>query len=179
MRSAIAAAVVSIAALASAEPLPPASLEVLGGGTSGTGADAKPLGFGYVIGAEAAWQPMATERRWGWTVRWATLFGRLYDGTAATIDDSLRTVQMDLTLGIRFRPWATPSRYLTARAGGGLLRTNDPVGSGGRAFIGPVTAVGIDQYIGSFVMGIDVRYGMIANGPEQVQLVVRLGVAGP
>ena len=175
--AAIAFALVGVRAVR-AEPLPPAAIELIGGISSGAGADAKTLGFGYVFGAEAAWQPMSTERRWGWSVRWSTLFGGLYDGQAEQVNPPLRTVQMDGTLGVRFRPWATPARYLTLRAGAGLLRVNDPV-DGHRAFIGPVAAAGFDQYIGVLVLGVDLRAGLIANGPEQLALVVRIGVAGP
>jgi hypothetical protein len=168
-----------------AEPLPPAVIELIGGATSGAGADAKTLGFGYVFGAQAAWQPMSTERRWGWSVRWSTLFGGLYNGRAEQVNPPLRTVQMDGTLGLRFRPWATPARYLTARAGIGLLRLNDPVRtgntpeSGQREFVGPVAAVGVDQYLGSLVLGLDLRAGLLANGPAQLAVVVRVGWAGP
>ena len=161
-----------------ADPLPPGSLEVVGGATSGAGADAKKLGFGYVLGAEASWQPMSTERRLGYALRWSVLFGGLYSGSAEKVNPPLRTVQMDLTAGVRLRPWASRRRYLTVRGGVGLLRTNDPVDDQ-RSFVGPVAAIGLDQYLGSIVLGVDVRYGLVAYGPEQLALVLRLGVAGP
>lgn len=165
--------------VAHGEPLPAAAFEIIPGGVSaGAGADAKTLGVGYIFGAEAAWQPMSTERRWGWTLRWATLFGRLWDGSAQQVNPPLLTVQMDVTAGLRFRPWQTPASYLTARAGVGLLRANDPV-DGARAFVGPVGAVGFDHYIGNVVFGADLRAGLLANGPEQLQVVVRIGLAGP
>jgi len=167
------------AGAAHAEPLPAGSIEVVAGATSGAGADAKQLGFGYVIGAEASWQPMSTERRLGYALRWSTLFGGLYDGTAENVNPPLRTVQMDVTAGVRFRPWTTRRRYLTARAGVGLLRTNDPVDGTDRTFVGPAAAVGLDQYFGTLVLGIDVRYALVAYGPEQLALVLRIGVAGP
>jgi hypothetical protein len=167
-----------LASVARAEPLPSAALELFTGGTSGAGADAKRLGFGVVYGAEASYQPMKTERWWGPTVRWSTLFGRLYEGNAAQVNPPLLTVQMDLAAGVRFRPWASRRRYFTARGGVGLLRTNDPVG-GTREFVGPVAAFGVDQYFGTIVTGLDLRYGLIANGPEQLALVLRFGVAGP
>jgi hypothetical protein len=170
---------VPAAGVAHGEPLPPAVFELIPGGVSaGAGADAKTLGVGYIFGAEAAWQPMYTERRWGVTLRLTTLFGRLWDGSAEQVNPPLLTVQIDATAGLRFRPWATPSRYLTARGGVGILRTNDPV-DGERAFVGPVGAVGFDQYIGALVLGADLRAGLLANGPEQLQFVVRIGVAGP
>lgn len=172
------------AGTASAEPLPPGALEVIGGAVSGTGADAKRLGFGYQIGASAAWQPIDTVRRWGATVRWSVMFAGMYDGTAEQVNPPLRTVTMDLTAGVRIRPWSSPSRYLTARVGGGLFRSNDPIAMGSRAYVGPVVAVGLDQYLGNIIVGLDVRYGMLPApvldaGPSQVALVLRLGLAGP
>jgi hypothetical protein len=179
-----AVAVLLAAGTATAEPLAPGALEIFGGAISGTGADAKRLGFGYQIGASAAWQPIDTVRRWGGTVRWSVLFGGLYDGTAEQVNPPLRTVMMDLTAGIRYRPWATPTRYLTARIGGGLFRSNDPIENGTRAYVGPVISIGIDQYLGNIVTGIDVRYGLLPapfldSGPSQVAIVLRVGLAGP
>ncbi len=177
-------AVLLAAGTARAEPLPPGSLEVFGGAVSGTGVDAKRLGFGYQLGASAAWQPVDTVKRWGFTVRWSVLFAGLYNGSAEQVNPPLRTVMMDLTAGIRFRPWSTPSRYLTARIGGGLFRSNDPIENGSRAYVGAVAAIGIDQYLGSILTGIDVRYGLIPlpavdTGPSQVSVVLRFGLAGP
>jgi len=176
---AIVTAMLLAAGAAHAEPLPAGSIEVVAGMTSGAGADAKKLGYGYVVGAEASWQPMSTERRVGLAVRWSTLFGGLYDGTAENVNPPLRTVQMDLTAGVRFRPWTTRRRYLTARLGAGLLRTNDPVDGTDRTFVGPAAAVGLDQYFGTLVVGVDVRYALVAFGPQQLALVLRIGVAGP
>jgi hypothetical protein len=161
-----------------AEPLPPGALEVFTGGASGAGADARRLGFGYVVGAQASYQPMKTERWWGPALRWSILFGGLYEGSAEQVNPPLRTVQMDLAAGVRFRPWSSRRRYFTARAGVGLLRTNDPVG-GSRNFVGPVASLGIDQYFGTIVTGLDLRYGLVANGPGQLALVLRFGLAGP
>ena len=174
------------ATTASADPLPSGTIGPVFGITSGTGADAKRLGYGiYPFGLQASWQPMSTEQRRGWSLRWATMFGRLYNGSAAQIGDELRTVQMDLTLGIRYRPWATPRRYLTLRAGGQILRVDQPIPrmSGDidtqRNFVGAIASVGLDQYLGGFMFNIDVRYGMIAAGPAQIALLVGIGFTGP
>ena len=115
------------------------------------------------------------------------MFGRNYGGTAAQIDSKLSTLQMDVTVGLRYRPWATPRRYLTMRAGVELLRTNEPIPTSSdagaemrRAFLGGVASVGLDQYLWSFAMlSVDVRYGTIGGGPSQIALVVGLGVVGP
>jgi len=185
MRALVAAAVVC-AATASAEPLPSGAIGVVTGAVSGTGADAKRLGAGYYqFGAQASWQPTTTERRWGWTLRWATLFGALYGGSAAHVESALHTVQMDLTIGVRVRPWATPSRYLTFRGGGELLRANEPIATadsmtGQRAFYGAIASVGLDQYLAGFMLNIDVRYGLIGGGgPASLALMLGIGFAGP
>jgi hypothetical protein len=180
----LAAAVLLAAGTAQAEPLPAGALEIFGGAISGTGADAKRLGFGYQLGASAAWQPIDTVRRWGPTVRWSVMFAGLYDGTAEQVNPPLRTVMMDVTAGFRYRPWSTPSRYLTARIGGALFRSNDPIEGGSRAYVGPTASVGLDQYLGTLVVGLDVRFGLlpaplIDTGPSQVSLVLRFGLAGP
>jgi hypothetical protein len=180
-------AIALLAGTAHAEPLPPGALELIGGAIGGTGADAKRVGFGWQFGASAAWQPMDTSKRWSIAVRWSVLFAGLYDSMASLDQSSsagLRTVMMDLTGGVRFRPWATPSRYLTLRLGAGILRSNDPISGGSRDYLGPVSSVGIDQYAGTLLLGVDVRYALmpapfIASGPEQVAIVLRVGVAGP
>ena len=167
---------------ARADELPPGTISFVFGALSGTGADAKRLGYGYYqFGMQAAWQPTSTERRRGQSVRWSTMFGTLYNGTAAEIDSELHTVTMDLMAGIRFRPWNTPTRYLTARVGGELLRSNEPIPPlMHRAFVGGVASVGLDQYFGGFMLNVDVRYGLISpDGPRSLALLVGFGLAGP
>lgn len=178
--------VLLLATRASAEPLPSGTIGPVFGITSGTGADAQRLGYGiYPFGLQASWQPMSTEQRRGWSLRWATMFGWLYDGSATQIGDQLRTVQMDLTVGIRYRPWATPRRYLTLRAGGEILRVDQPIARKAgdmdtqRGFVGGIASVGLDQYVGAFMFNIDVRYGMIATGPAQIAVMVGIGFTGP
>jgi hypothetical protein len=167
---------------AQAEELPRGAIGVMFGVLSGTGADAKRLGFGYYqFGMQASWQHTNTDRRLGWSVRAGTMFGTLYNGSAAQIDSQLHTMQMDLTAGLRFRPWKTPSRYLTARVGGELFRSNEPIPPlMQRAFLGGIASVGLDQYVGGFMFSVDVRYGLIANeGPRQLALIVGVGLTGP
>jgi hypothetical protein len=177
------AAVAAISAPAAAEPLPPGSLGVLFGAASGTGIDASRLGFGYQVGGQAAWQPMATERRIGWGLKWSVAFGTMYEAEAASVGDTLKTLHMDLMLGVRVRPGQNPSRYLTLRAGGQLLRANQVVSrspsSMERAFIGGVASVGIDQYAYGFLFNFDVRVDQIGTGPTVIALVLGAGKTGP
>jgi hypothetical protein len=173
-------AVAVAATPAAADPMPPGALGVVGGGVAGTGADAKRIGAGYTFGVQAAWQPMNTDRRWGWGIRWATLFGNLYSGSAAQIEPSLRTVQMDVTGGVRARPWPSASRYLTFRGGVEALRLNEPLPPGDhRSFVGGIAEVGIDQYLGRFLLDVDVRYGLLSSDPSNIALLIGFAITGP
>lgn len=176
------AAIIALGAPAAAEPLPPGSLGVVVGAASGTGIDANRLGFGYQIGGQAAWQPMATENRIGWGLKWSVAFGTMYDAGAARVGDTLKTLHMDLMLGLRLRPGQNPSRYLTLRAGGQLLRANQVVPvppKMERAFVGAVASVGLDQYAYGFLFNLDVRVGQIGTGPTIIALVLGAGKTGP
>jgi len=174
-------AIALVASTAAADPLPSGALGVVTGATSGTGADAKRIGAGYYpFGMQAAWQPMNTDRRFGWAVRWSTMFGVLYGGSAAQVEPSLRTVQMDLTGGFRVRPWASPGRYVTLRGGVEALRTNEPLPpKEHRVFAGGIAEVGLDQYIGGFLLDVDVRYGLFGSEPSNIALLVGIAITGP
>ena len=166
---------------ASGEPLPSGSLGLLFGVGAGTGAYANRLGVGYhQFGGQAAWQPMATENRFGWALKWSAAFGTMYDAGAASVGDTLRTLHMDLMLGIRLRPGLNPSRYLTLRAGGQLLRADQMVPpSNQRAFAGAVASVGLDQYAYGFLFNVDVRVNQIGGGPTIIALMFGAGKTGP
>ena len=109
----------------------------------------------------------------------------MYGGTASHIDTTLRTVQMDLTVGVRMRPWSSVSRYLTFRGGAELLRSNEPIPTdqsmtGSRSYVGGVASIGIDQYLSIFMLNIDVRYAMIGGGgPAELSLIFGGSFAGP
>lgn len=172
----------ALAAPAAAEPLPPGSIGAVFGAASGTGVDANRLGFGYQIGGQAAWQPMSTENRLGWAVKWSAAFGTMYDAGAASVGDTLRTLHMDLMLGVRIRPGVDRSRYLTLRAGGQLLRADQKVPpSMQRGFSGGVASVGLDQYAYGFLFNLDVRVNQIGfgGGPTIIALMLGASKTGP
>jgi hypothetical protein len=186
MRALLVAAVLAAAVPAYAEPLPQSAIGLLTGIVSGTGADNKRIGTGwYYLGAQAAWQPTATESRWGPTLRWSTMFGYMYGGSASHIDSTLRTVQMDLTIGVRVRPWQSVRRYLTFRGGAELLRSNEPIPNaesptGHRAYYGGVGSIGLDQYVSSLMLSFDLRYGLVGGGgPQELSFMVGIAIAGP
>jgi hypothetical protein len=187
MRLAVVAALSlsALAKVAHAEPLPPGSLGLVFGGMSGTGADASRIGFGYYAplyppSFSAAWQPMSTEQRIGWAVRWTTLFGDHYEASAARITEDLLTLQMDLTIGVRIRPGIDPSRYITLRGGAELFRANQQIPpKNERAFFGPVASIGLEQYAWGILFDADVQYGMITNGPSEIALIFGVSITGP
>jgi hypothetical protein len=188
MRTAAALALITAAAAiaaprpARAEPLPSGSLGILFGAGGGTGQYAKTLGIGYhQFGAQGAWQPMTTDQRIGWSVKWSFLFGTMYDAESARIDTRLRTLQMDFLAGLRLRPGESRRRYLALRGGVELLRANEPIQPDGqRAFVGPVADAAIEQYaFGAVLFNVDVRYGLIGSGPAEIALLVGASISVP
>ena len=182
----VAAVLTAMSVPAHAEKLPDGAIGLFTGIVSGTGADNKRIGTGwYYLGAQAAWQPTVTERPWGLTIRWSTMFGYMYGGSASHIDTTLRTVQMDLTAGLRFRPWQSVNNYLTLRAGAELLRSNEPVitdamPAGSREYYGGVASFGWDRYVSALLISVDLRYGLIAGGgPQELALTIGFAIAGP
>ncbi len=170
---------------AHADSLPPGSIGVIFGLVAGTNDDEKRVGYGYnQFGAQAAWQPMSTERRVGYGLRWSFLFGRMYGATsgdgAARIDPFLRTLTMDFSAGIRIRPGLSPKRYITLRGGVEILRANQEIApTNSRVFFGPAASIGVDQYIAGLLFNIDVHYGLISNGPGEISIVIGGAIAGP
>lgn len=172
----------SAALPARAEPLPSGSLGVMFGAGGGTGKYARSLGLGYYqFGAQAAWQPMTTEQRIGWSFKWSFVFGTMYGAESARIDPFLRTLQMDFLAGLRIRPGQSPLRYLALRGGVELLRSNEPIQPDDRrAFVGPVADAAFEQYaFGAVLFNVDVRYGLIGSGPAEIALLVGASISVP
>jgi hypothetical protein len=185
------------AAPARAEPLPPGSIGLAGALASGTFADASKLGYGYQVGAQAAWQPMRTENRLGFSVKWAFVFGTMYSADAARVGDELLTFQMDIMAGLRIRPGTNATRYVTVRIGPQLMRTNQVIPSEDddmqRAFLGAAASIGIDQYAGipwlggRFLYSLEARISQISTGalgervrgPTTLSIMLGLGKTGP
>jgi hypothetical protein len=161
------------AATARAESLPSGSMGVMFGAGEGTGQYLRKLGRGYYkFGAQAAWQPMTSEQRLGWSFKWQFAFGTMYGADAAHIDIYLRTFQMDFMAGLRIRPGENRLRYLALRGGVELFRTNEVIERNQRAFVGPVAAAAVEQYVfGIFLLNLDVRYGLIGAGPAQIAVL--------
>jgi hypothetical protein len=189
-------ALVLVSVPAAAEPLPPGSIGVVGALASGTFADASRLGYGYQIGGQAAWQPMRTENRLGFSLKWSFVFGTMYEANSARVGNELLTFQMDLMAGLRIRPGTSATRYLTLRVGPQLMRTNQVIPTismeekPGRAFIGAVASVGVDWYAGlpwlggRFVYSLEARLCQIdipgvQTSPTTLAIMLGLGKTGP
>ncbi len=182
MRALVVSLVVLATHAAAAEPLPSGSIGVMFGGVGGTGSYARKLGLGYSqFGAQAAWQPMTTDRHIGWSLKWEFNFNTMYDAESARIDTYLRTLQMDFMAGLRVRPWSNPRRYLALRGGLELFRSNEVITPGNaRAFVGGVAEASFEQYaFSAFLFNVDVRYGLIGSGPEQIALLVGASISVP
>ena len=169
-----------VAAQANADALPPGSIGVFAGGAAGTGADAKTLGVGYLLGASAAWQPMSTDQWINWCAKWTVAFGTMSYADAARVGDDLLTLQLDLMPGIRIRRGASRQHYITLRAGGALLRTDQVIPDRmQRAFVGAAASIGYDWYIAGWMVSFDVKYSMIGTGPSAIGLTLGIGKTGP
>lgn len=170
------------AAPARADSLPSGSLGIMFGAGGGTGQYARSLGIGYYqFGAQAAWQPMTTDRRLGYSLKWSFVFGTMYNAESARIDLYLRTLQMDFLAGLRFRPGDSRARYLALRGGVELFRAAEPIQPDGmRAFVGPVADAAIEQYaFGAVLFNVDVRYGLIGSGPAAIALFAGASISVP
>ena len=195
MRSLLVALVVTAAAPAArADEVPAGSLGLVGALASGTFADASRLGYGYQIGAQAAYQPVGTGRRIGYSVKWSFVFGTMYDASSVRVGDQLLTFQMDLMGGLRIRPGTDASRYVTLRLGPQLMRTNQVIPTMDdqtqRAFLGAVASIGLDQYGGlpwlggRFLYSLELRLCQIdiptvRTSPTTLAIMFGLGKTGP
>jgi hypothetical protein len=194
MRALLVIALFAAPAAAHAEPLPPGSIGLVGALASGTFADASRLGYGYQIGAQAAWQPMHTEQRLNFSLKWSFVFGTMYEAGAARVGDELLTYHMDVMAGLRIRPGTSAARYITLRVGPQMLRTNQVIPSmedtTQRAFFGAAASIGVDQYAGLPFLGgrflwsleaklsqIDIPY--VRSSPTTLSIMLGLGKTGP
>ncbi|HVK86924.1 MAG TPA: hypothetical protein VM513_22550, partial [Kofleriaceae bacterium] len=86
----------------------------------------------------------------------------------------------DLMVGIRVRPGDNPSRYLTLRAGGALLRADQQIPPDmHRAYAGGIASIGLEQHLFGFLFNLDVRYSMIGMRPGMLGLVFGASKMGP
>jgi len=167
-------------ARAESDRLPSTSLGVTTGVVAGAGPSAKPLGVGFALGFAAALQPMRSDQRLGWSLRWSSLFqyqNILSNATAARISGDVRLYQADVVFRGRFAPTDRSGTYLTAGVGLSLLRSNQPVPPDSqRVWAGAIVTLGVDRYVWSGVLlSLDTRFGLIGNGPTTIATLLTVG----
>jgi len=180
----VAAVVAAAGPAAHGDALPSGSIGILFGVGGGTGQYARKLGLGYYqFGGQAAWQPMTTDQRIGWSAKWQFVFGTMYGAESARINVNLLTLQMDFMAGLRIRPGDSRTRYLALRGGVELFRANEGIQPDDgtarqRAFVGPVAEAAFEQYaFGAFLFNVDVRYGLIGAGPAEIAMLVGVSIS--
>jgi hypothetical protein len=163
---------------AQAERLPSGTIGASTVVMTGTGSTRKQLGVGFGIGFTAAWQPMRADQFIGYGIRWSTqflFFNYLDQADAARINSRLKMYQADL--GVRARVTIAPRNFLTLGGGLALLRSTEPVvAQGTKSWAGPFGAIGFERYVlGGLLMTIDLRYGLLTQGPTSLGLSLTLG----
>lgn len=174
----VAALALAAATPARAEDLPPSRLSLLGGLRHGTSQVANDIGYGWTMGLEAAWQPMAVGQRLGWGLSWSLLWSWFGAQPAARISGTLDLIELDVAMRVRFAPTPTPGRVLTLGAGGMLLRSNERLPPDDkRDYLGPYVELGYEHLaFGSFTATIHVRLGPL-TGPTIGSALLGIGVA--
>jgi hypothetical protein len=165
---------------AESDRLPSTSLGAITGVVAGAGPSAKPLGVGFALGFSAAVQPMRSDQRLGWSLRWSSLFqyqNILSNATAARISGDVRLYQADVVFRGRFAPTDRSGTYLTGGVGLSLLRSNQPVPPDSqRVWAGGIVTLGVDKYVWSgFLLSLDARFGLIGNGPTTIATLLTVG----
>jgi hypothetical protein len=175
---ALVATIGAAAPVAHAEDLPPSKLAFIGGLRRGTSDVSDEIRYGWTIGVEAAWQPMAVGQRLGWGIGWSLLWSWFGDEPAARIAGTLDLIELDLVLRARFAPTPSPGRVLTVGGGGMLLRSNERLPPDDkRDYLGPFVELGYEHLAyGALTATIHLRLGPF-NGPTIGSAILGIGVA--
>jgi len=154
-------------------------IKFAGGPRQGVGELGNAFDLGFVAGLEANYHPTSTSltSTFGLGVAWSVYFGRFGPGRDAVIDETLKLVEMSFGLRVRKRMGDEELRFLTVGAGVTIMRTNLPVPPNDeRLNAGPYMGIGIEgHYKADTMFSFEVRYGLLANGPGSLSLL--LGIA--
>ena len=167
-----------VATQLASDPLADGKLGLSLGVTSAVGASSSDFGFGLVVAAEAAYQPIDVDSVWGWGLHWSTAYCWCSASAAASVTGNLRSLSMSLGARVRRAMSELRPRFAFVGAGVELLRTNVPVPPDDqRDYLGPYVSAGVEQYqgSGSYLVGFEVRYGMIATGPSNLSILLSFG----
>ncbi len=147
---------------------PPARLGLVVGMRQYLGEVGDTYGFGLLAGINAGFKPKWLPVGFLWSV----LFGLIDSSDPRNVDTDLSIVEMSLGLHGRLAISRRSLRYLFATAGASFLRTENTLPPDGkRQFLGPYVGVGWEEYfLGSYLVGLEARYGLITGGPEALSL---------
>jgi hypothetical protein len=162
---------VSVVGPAAAQPepeTPPARFGLVVAGRENLGDAGDVYRWGALAGINAGYHPTWFPAG----VVWQVLFGHFEAADSGVVDQSLSTVEMSFGLHTRFALSETSLRYLFANAGVTLLRTENTLPPDSkRIFIGPYVGGGWEEYfLRRYLVGAEIRYGLIAGGPPAIGL---------
>jgi len=175
VRAVVVALLVLVAAPAAAQTVPRGRMAAMIGVRNGTRALGSDFGLGVLYGVQAAWEPMLEGSHFGYAVQWEVLRGDFFSDPAA-ITGGLEILEMSLGARLRVAP-RDPARTIFLGGGGSLLRSNAPLPPDEeRAYIGGFAGGGVEQLIGRhLLLTVEVRYGMIGNGPGALSVMLGVG----
>ena len=127
--------------------------------------------FGWLWGFEAGYQPTRQGQLLSFGLDWSVLFGRAYATRTTIADDPLLMVEMSFGTRVRTALGEEAPRFLVASGGATVLRTSVPVPPDDkRMYVGGYAGAGLEQYVGSWLLGLDARFGLFGSGPSALTL---------
>jgi len=174
MRPLVVAAILMAAGAAEAQKLPKSRIAGLIGIRNGTRALGSDFGLGFLYGVQAAWEPMIAGSRFGYAIQWEVVRGN-FGSDPAAITGSLDILEMSASARLRFAP-TDPARTVFLGGGGALLRGNAPLPPDDeRSYAGGFAGFGLEQLAYGALMTVEVRYGLIGDGPGALSVMLSLG----
>ena len=128
--------------------------------------------FGWLWGLAAGYQPTRPGQSLSVGFDWSAMFGRFYASQVGIADDPLKVVEMSFGTRVRTAVGEESPRFLAGTAGLTVMRTSAPVPPGNdRLYVGGYVGFGVEQYLGSWLVGLEARFGLLGNGPSGLTLV--------
>jgi len=147
---------------------PPTRIGLMLGMRQNLGEAGDSYDFGLLAGIDAGFKPKWLPVGFLWSV----LFGLIDSSDPRNVDTDLSIVEMSLGLHGRVAISRPSQRYLFATTGLSFLRTENTLPPDGkRQFFGPYVGGGWEEYfLGNYLVGLEVRYGLLAGGPQSLSL---------
>lgn len=149
--------------------LPSGRLGVRAGVRGGTGL--YDFGFGVTGAVVAGYHPTSRDQRVSFGLEWATAWSFFEFADTASITGTVRLVEFEFGVRMRLRPGRNQMRFLVLGTGVSLTRASVPIPPDSeRSYIGPYLAVSLEPKVGKMTLSFDVRYSMLAFGPQTITL---------